>query len=377
LLPQDVRVVKRTQPKLGQPGDLLGVFWSRRTRDPFERRANGLLLAEDFARLELSNKPRKLASLAEWVQENGPVNALALYGGEPGKNRPWLAALREPARGFQDHLTDWLLEQERVTRFLGALVALSSAIGDSGVARPSDWEDAVYVPEESVYYAADAELGEVAEWEDAVRWQAFVLNPYVERALQPEVQTGWRPPPTDDAAASRSLRERIAAQVAALREGRPLPYSPPSGSEDEVDDIDLGDRVVHFRHPRRPATPLPLRPEVVYRWRSVLAPIYLQLYEALQRISERKMGAVLCRECGRPTLVLDGRKTSFCTPTEANRHKQRALYARNHGKPQPPRQLREVWHGGNGRSRPVHEWPIGPAIAPGLPQADSLDSSLK
>jgi hypothetical protein len=58
-------------------------------------------------------------------------------------------------------------------------------------------------------------------------------------------------------------------------------------------------------------------------WRSILAPIYLQLFEALRRITEGEPGAAICRECGRPFLVLDARRRFYCNERERYRHAKR------------------------------------------------------
>jgi len=59
------------------------------------------------------------------------------------------------------------------------------------------------------------------------------------------------------------------------------------------------------------------------QWNSILAPIYLQLFEALRRISGGEPGAATCRECGRPFLVLDARRRFFCNDRERFRFSQR------------------------------------------------------
>ena len=70
-----------------------------------------------------------------------------------------------------------------------------------------------------------------------------------------------------------------------------------------------------------------IKPELLIRerrlWRSILAPIHLQLLEALRRISEGKPGAVWCKECGQPFLTLDARRSTFCTDRERLRYAQR------------------------------------------------------
>ena len=59
------------------------------------------------------------------------------------------------------------------------------------------------------------------------------------------------------------------------------------------------------------------------RWRSVLAPIALQLLEGLRRVTDGQRGAAFCRECGQPFLTLDARRSSFCNDKERFRNAQR------------------------------------------------------
>jgi len=66
-------------------------------------------------------------------------------------------------------------------------------------------------------------------------------------------------------------------------------------------------------------------------WRSVLAPVSLQLFESWRRISEGLPGAARCRECDLPFLILDGRRTTFCTNRERNRYDQRMRRSGLHG----------------------------------------------
>ncbi len=60
-----------------------------------------------------------------------------------------------------------------------------------------------------------------------------------------------------------------------------------------------------------------------YAGGSPSSPIYLQLFEALRRISEGEPGAATCRECGQPFLVLDARRRFFCNDRERYRFTQR------------------------------------------------------
>jgi hypothetical protein len=66
-----------------------------------------------------------------------------------------------------------------------------------------------------------------------------------------------------------------------------------------------------------------LVPRELRIWRSILDPIYLQLFEALRRITEGEPGAAVCRECGNAFLVLDARRRLFCNDRERFRHAQR------------------------------------------------------
>lgn len=71
------------------------------------------------------------------------------------------------------------------------------------------------------------------------------------------------------------------------------------------------------------------------QWNSILAPIYLQLFEALRRITEGEPGAATCRECGQPFLVLDARRRFFCNDRERFRFSQRQRRRRLAAEPTP------------------------------------------
>ena len=53
------------------------------------------------------------------------------------------------------------------------------------------------------------------------------------------------------------------------------------------------------------------------------APVYLQLLEALLRVTEGQRGAGLCFECGQAFLTLDARRSSSSTDRERFRFSQR------------------------------------------------------
>lgn len=71
-----------------------------------------------------------------------------------------------------------------------------------------------------------------------------------------------------------------------------------------------------------------LRPRETRRWSSITSPIYLQLLEALRRITEGERGAATCRECKNSFLVLDARRKYFCNDRERYRYAQRQLRGR-------------------------------------------------
>lgn len=63
-------------------------------------------------------------------------------------------------------------------------------------------------------------------------------------------------------------------------------------------------------------------------WLSVLQPMYLQLFEAFRRAERGLPAAGFCRDCGQPFLILDGRRSTFCTTKCRNRFNVRAFRAR-------------------------------------------------
>jgi hypothetical protein len=100
------------------------------------------------------------------------------------------------------------------------------------------------------------------------------------------------------------------------------------------------DRERHWvEEPDAAGHPEVIAPELFVRerrlWRSILAPIYLQLLEALRRVSEGKPGSVWCKECAQPFLTLDARRSTFCTDRERLRYAQRGRRERiaTHGRP--------------------------------------------
>ena len=225
-------------------GDVICWFVGSERYDPFERREDGLLLAESFARLDV-NRP---AFLRRWVQANGTLAAHLVIDGDE-----YLPDDEDV--DTQDRADTWRSEQWLVREMLRELVVLS---GTKPVGT-EDWDPR--------WFPRGEWTGNFQEptRDSMFRLARFWIKERVEAALRPDVMLGWH-------------------------------------------------------HPSAV--------EVIYRWRSVLAPIHLQLFEALRRVSEEKVGATVCQECRNPMLVLDGRRTTFCTASEANRHRVREWRAK-------------------------------------------------
>ena len=240
-------------------GDIIGDF-GREDCDPFERRSDGLLLTESFARLDLS-RPRKART---WMLENGVLDFDSFYPDERDE------------RGYsgefeiQDPSELVMAEQQTIRWYLGLLARLTATLpppaGDGVVFRP-EW-----YPAELAARHGMADLAPHPRF--AYDLALFEIGPRVERALAPSV----------------------IVRGARLREG-------PSAFPD--------------------TNPFSVIPIVQRRWSSILGPIYLQIYEALRRVSEVRPAARLCRECGQPFLVLDGRRIAFCNDLERARFNQR------------------------------------------------------
>ena len=243
VLPSWVTVARRNDDMI-KAGDVIGDFGAK-TYDPFVRTDSGLLLAEEFSRLDVT-RPRKLR---DWVLRYGTLD---LNNFEGPAAEEWYVAT-----GVEFHDARFEAERDEVRMHLRALVRLSAS-------RPSltsraSWQEAWAYPDWMV--PESASWGDHS-WDATARLAAFWFNQSVEVALRPSVTLG---------------------------------------------------QVFDF----------PLSPLIQLRWTSILAPIYLQLYESLRRITEGQSGAALCRECHLPFLQLDGRRTVFCTARERNRHNAR------------------------------------------------------
>lgn len=305
--------------------------YGERTVDPFDWTEDRLLLAESFARLDLSDRQ----AVKDWWVHHGAVNLLDFGYGDadlPDEHDDWHEH-RKP-NDLIESREENAKEQANVEWHLATLVRLS----EHREARTWDpaWGHVVLKgPHEVVVGGPHA--GTVL-WP----WHRFDLverieaardaygDPEPQRALAAEV--GDWPRLTVQAEAWYGYWE---PDVPSLEDAKLLPGIESIGSTWasmlELERLLMEPYVRHaverrFHIDIEPA-PDDGHPTLVPReertWISILAPIYLQLFEALRRISEDDPGAAICRECGQPFLMLDARRRYFCNKREGFRHAKR------------------------------------------------------
>lgn len=263
MLPDWVTVT-RGRSSINDAGDIIGDFGVA-TYDPFERRPDGLLLTESFARLDLG-RPRKVRA---WMLESGVLCFDDFY--QEFREMHFYSGEFE----FQDPASLVVHEQRLIRWYLELLVRLTSTLpppAGQGMSWAAEWfsdhvarRDSLPSFKPTARSAFDAGL--------------FALGTAVEHAVAPSVHV-------------RAVRPR-------------------SGAPAFVDNA-----------------PFAVIPVLERRWVSILAPISLHLYEGLRRISEARPAARICRECGNAFLILDGRRERFCTSAERTRFNQRQYRAR-------------------------------------------------
>lgn len=364
-LPLNVQILYRAND-FGAQGDILGEL-ADAGYDPFERVANGLLLAEEFARVDLTH--RKTAR--DWYQEHGVLDLAHFF---PGDTFEVSDHVREDP-GFNDAQVDVLRQQENVRWHLLSLARLSDHLPDGGQPR-SGWtpdegwdprwaQPAIRAPSELVW------LGGSTNYETHIR-------PLMQRAARPEGV--FKETPLSDLTLPHGMsptefeewwRQARSAYEKIIAEGIPMLWVPESDWAYEWSEyeIELGppsgrsptgrlssdwwglvelERRLMAAYVRRAAeyqveirragyerditpegesftdrSPGPLIVHERRWWSSLLAPVYLQLLEGLRRVTEGQRGAAFCRECGQPFLTLDARRSSFCTDRERYRFSQR------------------------------------------------------
>jgi hypothetical protein len=315
-----------------------GFMWatlSERTVDPFDWTDDRLLLAESFARLDLDDR----AAAKGWFARHGVVDRLGFVGSAsevPSKH--WWED-RGPDL-VADHGHDLALEQANLVWHLATLARLSET------RESMEWDPAwgrliVEGPQTELIvggpdagktpilpttiellrreFADDPQRRREADEAERLRkatadwpvvavgevlWWGSWDGPFADHAGLPEL-------PEDKAKVLGSTWE----QAVVLERLLIGPYVTRAVERRftmtfETQDVD--------------GTPRPvLVPREERVWQSILAPIYLQLFEALRRITEGEPGAAICHECGRPFVVLDARRRFFCNERERYRHSKR------------------------------------------------------
>ena len=309
-LPSDVHVV-RAAGRETQPGDVICALRGEAI-DPFERDAEGILLTEAFARVDLT-RPRKAR---EWYLAHGAV----AFG--------WLLP-EDAVHGLryvgidltsQDTETEVLAQQRLVRWHLTSLARLTAHRDGAGEAWDPDWSSAFLEGPDDQTAWVGAPSDEEAYFSPTIGLEPPALPAGLPRLPVPQEPWtrywgGYDLPIPDPGERERRLptdRDGLLELQRRLIE----PYLQSAVASDVR--IERGDDGLVVRETRI--------------WGSILAPIYLQLLEALRRVSEGKPGATWCRECGEVFLTLDARRSTFCTDRERVRYAQRG---RPRGGPAP------------------------------------------
>ena len=364
-LPAQVRILSRSTDD-GSRGDILGEL-ADAGYDPFERVKSGLLLAEEFARVDLTQR----AAARNWYQEHGVLDLAHFF---PDETFDVSHHVREDPP-FHDAQVDVLQQQENVRWHLLSLARLSDHLPNDGHPRrqwaPAEgWDPrwvqpAIRAPSELVWLGGsiDYEMHIGPLEQRFARPEAiFKETPLSELALPhrmspTEFQEWWR---QARAAYERIVDERIPALWVPASDWAnewseyDVELIPPSGRaptgllrSDWWGLVELERRLLASFVRKAAEYQVEIRragyahdltregeiladdfpgPLVVSErrwWNSLLAPVYLQLLEGLRRVTEGQRGAALCRECGQPFLTLDARRSSFCTDRERFRYSQR------------------------------------------------------
>ena len=316
-------------------GHLLGRL-SDELVDPFEWTSERVLLTEAFARLDLDDGAR----VVDWCARHGVLD-LADFIGAPSSlpDVDWLSGA--PGDESFDSLEAIAAEQRNIAWHLATLVRLSDR------RRTRDWDPTFG---QLVLDVASEGAGLIVGGPDAGVWPGIrppeldgpqELTPDERRAVEeterrvraatadwPVVRIsarGWRPHWVARGSTAMGLpatpeeKARVLGTTwqltVALERLLLAPYVERAVERrftitSEIQEIGGETREV-------------LVPRDERAWRSVLAPIYLQLFEALRRVTEGEPGAAICRECGRAFVVLDARRRFFCNERERTRFAQR------------------------------------------------------
>lgn len=367
-LPAEVKILYRGNGHTGNQDDIVGEL-ADAGYDPFERVASELLLAEEFARVDLTN--RKAAR--QWYQEHGVLDLAHFFPGDDFESHDW----PPEDESFHDALDNVLQQQANVRWHLMALARLSDERERAAPPRPGwqpheGWDPAwaqpaLLDPTGGALWLGGSSNFEMritplmqhyARFEDVVKggsiseynlagvtrrqfteqwwptahatWQRITAEgiPVLWVPLASWYQDDWVDYDTEVGPPSgRSSVGRLSADWWGLVELERRLLAPYVRRAAEYQ-VEIG-RAGLERDLTREGESLGHRfpgPLVVHErrwWSSLLAPVYLQLLEGLRRVTEGQRGAALCRECGQPFLTLDARRSSFCTDRERFRFSQR------------------------------------------------------
>jgi hypothetical protein len=300
-LPSDVHVV-RAAGRDTQPGDVICALRGD-VIDPFERDAVGILLAEAFARADLT-RPRKAR---EWYLAHGAVAFGWLLPGDA------VHGLRYVGLDLtsQDTEAEVLAQQRLVRWHLTSLARLTAHRTGAGEAWDPAWSAAFLEGPDDQTAWVGAPIDAEAYFSPTIGLEPPELPAGLPRLPVPQEPWtrywgGYDLPIPDPGERERRLptdRHGLLELQRRLIE----PYLQSAVASDVR--IERGDAGLVVRETRI--------------WGSILAPIYLQLLEGLRRVSEGKPGATWCRECGEVFLTLDARRSTFCTDRERVRYAQR------------------------------------------------------
>ena len=311
--------------------DISGATW-----DPFDWTADRLLLPESFARLNLFDRDACL----RWFAAHGMVDSYWLYHHlniDVGRLGP-LPNVRD--RIADDEL-DIGLERVAVQWHLLLLTLLTQT------RETKDWKPAwgqvvLDGAAEGLIvggpYAGRLVTSELTWDRDRERWAGDPAQRHVyeEQVVLHEVTTGWpRVVVLDTLRQNAPQPSPDQREFSAVREARKRADVLGTSWDETLELLRLTieprvQRALESHFTTQLATRrmgsverAVLEPLEVRTWRSVLHPIYLQLFEALRLITEGEPGATVCRECGRPFLMLDARRRLFCNDRERYRYAQR------------------------------------------------------
>jgi hypothetical protein len=351
-LPVEVTILRRHGPG-EEHGDVVARFASRE-RDPFERTGEDILLAEAFARVDLE-RPKETEA---WYLDHGVPHLGSIFPALEDVVGRWV----DPDSDSSHDVLAEILDQQDIVRWILDTLVYLTDTRDEDASDDADvrWRfPALRLPNETVLWLSGASgyerripepmqrhpsADEFRDGRSGINPSAFLRASMDTRELAddwwPRAHAAWQEiearqipilwvPNTlidrywspEDRLFDRGIRERdhalplIGLGRAGLievvrrliepyvrRAAMPEVEIVPPVSEDEIRPLEIAERRV---------------------WTSILAPIHLQLLEALRRVSQGLPGATHCRECGQPFLVLDSRRSSFCNDRERYRFAQR------------------------------------------------------